>query len=148
MISTDKDFEVFGNFVAKFGMGKLQDIVNIKKYLESNEYSIDDIEGYVEWEIKKVEDKLKDRQKEFEDKVLPARKKLVESLPKCPECGGSLGILHIKEEEGNGNIHGYKSLWQCGDKECVYEKYNMEPRPDILVSLIGEENTRLLGFIK
>lgn len=147
MISTDKEFEVFGNFAEKFGMGKLQDMINIKKYLESHEYSMDDVEVYVEWEIKRVEEKLKNRREEYEREILPIQQAMEEKFPECPKCGQRLYIISIAEVEGSGNVYGYKSVWQCGGKECTYEEYNKESKGEIVASYIGEEQTKKLGFI-
>jgi hypothetical protein len=146
MISTDKEFEVFDNFAGKFGFGKLQDIIQIKKYLEHEGYSIDDVEGFVDWKMKKEEEKIAEEIEYRKTVITPIVKEATEKYPMCPECEDKLFPVSIKQEEGVGNIHGYKTVWQCSGEECFYEKYNKEPIDEIIASFVGEEKTKKLSF--
>jgi len=145
MISTDEEFKVFSKIAGKFGIRKLQDIVNINKYLKANDYSLEDIEAFVDWEIKKTEKKLKDRRDDFQRIAAPLYRETIEAMPQCPECGEKIVPAAIKQKEGDGNIHGYKSVWQCSGPKCFYEKYNKELKGDILKSFIGTEKTKVLS---
>jgi hypothetical protein len=145
MISTDKEFEVFGNIIKRFGRGRLQDLVNMKKHLEYEGYSIDEAEAFIDWEANHVDRKLKKRRDDFERIAQPIYQEALSKCPKCPECGGIVAPAAIMQKEGVGNIHGYKTVWQCSNPKCIYEEYSKVAKGDIMASLVGKEKTKILG---
>jgi hypothetical protein len=145
MISTEEEFKVFGNFAKEFGISRIHGSVNVKKYLEANDYSIEDAESYLEWRDKKVEKKLKDRRDDFQRVVEPLYQEALKACPKCPECNGVVAPAAIKTEKGDANVHGYNTVWQCSNPKCIYEKYSKKLKGDIMASLIGKEKTKELG---
>jgi hypothetical protein len=44
--------------------------------------------------------------------------------PKCPRCGKPLHLRYVGVPQGKQNKNGYKSCWECMEKDCWYEKYS------------------------
>ena len=146
MISTDKEFNAFGKLMSMFALGELQNTIDVKTYLKEYNYTLSDLESYVYWKRTSIEEKQKVMMERYDKKIKPSREALNAALPKCPNCSRLLYIYPINAEKGKGNIHGYKSVWQCIDKECVYEEYSKETAFNIISSLIGIEHTKNLGY--
>ncbi len=146
MILTDKEFEVLEKLTEGFGFGKLQDIITLKKHLEKHEYTIDDVECYVQWKKDAILKAQEEQMKKHKEKVKPSKDALTKVLPKCPQCNALLEIIPVRVKEGRQNVHGYKSVLRCFNGDCVYEKYGREPALDIVKGLVGAVHAKILGY--
>lgn len=96
-----------------FGLGLIQDTLNLLRTIEEKGITLEDLKLY-------VEEKRKEALKEMKVPiVIPAQ-----FLRHCPSCGAPMLLLPVKEKKGPANKHGYRSLWQCIGESCTYEEYN------------------------
>lgn len=151
MISTEKEFETFEKLTEAFGFGQLQDVITVKEHLEEHEYTLDDLDSFIEYKGKVMEEHMEEgkaRLEEYEKKMKPSHTALIDASPACPKCDTLLIISPIKTEEGIANKHGYKAVWQCTEEDCTYEKFETEEPLTIIKELIGEDLAENFGYVK
>lgn len=43
---------------------------------------------------------------------------------RCPKCNRPMMLRHICKPQGRENLYGYRSVWECINENCYYERYS------------------------
>lgn len=105
-------------------IGKQQDVANLLKHLKKHEVTTEEVIEYVE--NLKIEGRK--HRKEREAQLIASSKR----LQPCPECNSIMKIFPVNDKPNTQTGDPTdKSVWLCGNKECMHVIYNKAPIKEI-----------------
>lgn len=114
------DKEKFEKDMAVFSLRQIQDFLTFYKTLVRFEYSINDIENYLEH--KKEELTAKE-----EPKRIPGLK--------CPDCGSRVQMLPVNDKPSTQTGDDSKTALICINRECMHTDYSTKSVSELLKEL-------------
>ncbi len=111
-----------------FGLGILQDMVNVMTSLENKGIQEQDVREAVIFYVQEEKNKVKEQSAQTLKQQEKSKQDYKSKAPQCPKCHAPLMIREIKAPKGVKNLNNYKSEWYCINDEidCIYEKYSVK----------------------
>lgn len=108
-----------------FGLGILQDMLNVMNSLELRGISERDVKDVVTQHVANTRVAILEAVAEEKETLAQGKKVYDAQAPQCPACNAPLYIRAIATPKGIQNKEGYKSVWYCLHDDCVYERYSL-----------------------